>query len=123
MPRGGEWGLAVPVTSGWETLVKEAKMWGSEYRIDMVKRIWVSIADLVLTFPVSDYLTLTVNLDLGPEQQNVFDGDESKYELWQVKFQGSLRIQHLHQIVLSPTDQSDDIDFVEKNATVFAELI
>ena len=34
-----------------------------------------------------------------------------------------LRIQHLHQIILSPTDQSDDIDFVEKNATVFAELI
>ena len=40
-----------------------------------------------------------------------------------MKFLGYLRIQHLHQIVLSPTDQSDDIDFVEKNATVFAELI
>ena len=53
----------------------------------------------------------------------VFDGDESKYELWEVKFLGYLRIQHLHQIILSPTDQSDDIDFVEKNATVFAELI
>ena len=40
-----------------------------------------------------------------------------------MKFLGYLRIQHLHQIVLSPTDQSDDIDFIEKNATVFAELI
>ena len=40
-----------------------------------------------------------------------------------MKFLGSLRIQHWHQIILSPTDQSDDIDFVEKNATVFAELI
>ena len=40
-----------------------------------------------------------------------------------MKFLGYLRIQHLHQIVLSPTEQSDDIDAVEKNATVFAELI
>ena len=39
------------------------------------------------------------------------------------KFLGYLRIQHLHQIVQSSTDQSDDIDFIEKNATVFAELI
>ena len=61
---------------------------------------------------------------MGPEQQNFFfDSNESKYELWEVKFLGYLRIQHLHQIVLSPTDQSDDVDFIEKNATVFAELI
>ena len=40
-----------------------------------------------------------------------------------MKFLGYLRIQHLHQIILSLTDQSDDIDFIEKNATVFTELI
>ena len=40
-----------------------------------------------------------------------------------MKFLDYLRIQHLHPIILSPTDQSDDIDFVEKNATLFAELI
>ena len=40
-----------------------------------------------------------------------------------MKFLGYLRIQHLYQIILSPTDQSDDMDFIEKNATVFAELI
>ena len=40
-----------------------------------------------------------------------------------MKFLGYLRIQHLHQIKLSPIDQSDDIDFVEKNATAFTELI
>ena len=51
-----------------------------------------------------------------------FDDDESKYELWEVKFLGYRRIQHL-LIILSLTDQIDDIDFVEKNATVFAELI
>ena len=26
-------------------------------------------------------------------------------------------------MILSPTDQSDDMNFVEKNATVFAEFI
>ena len=52
-----------------------------------------------------------------------FYGDESKYELWEVKFLRYLRIQHLHQIILSPTGQIDDIDFVGKNATVFTELI
>ena len=52
-----------------------------------------------------------------------FDGDESKYELWEVKFLGHLRIQHLHRIILSPTDQSVYMDFVEKNATVFTVLI
>ena len=40
-----------------------------------------------------------------------------------VKFLEYLRIQQLHQIILSLTDQSDNMDFVEKNATVFAELI
>ena len=61
---------------------------------------------------------------MGPEQQNFFfDGDEFKYELWQVKFLWYLRIQYLHQIILSPTDESDDIDFTEKNATAFAELL
>ena len=43
-----------------------------------------------------------------------FDSNKSKYELWKVKFLGYLRIQHLHQIVLSLTDQSDDMHFVEK---------
>ena len=69
---------------------------------------------------------------MGSGQQNFlffffffffFDGDESKYKLWEVKFLGYLRIQYLHQIILSPTDQSDDMDFVERNATIFAELI
>ena len=40
-----------------------------------------------------------------------------------MKFLGYLRVQHLYRIVLSPTDQSDDIDFVGKNTTVFTEVI
>ena len=40
-----------------------------------------------------------------------------------MKFQEYLRIQHLHQIILSSTDQSDEMDFVKKSVTVFAALI
>ena len=40
-----------------------------------------------------------------------------------MKFLGYLRIQFLQQIMLSPTDQSDDMDFVEKNASVFTKFI
>ena len=50
---------------------------------------------------------------MSPEQLISFDADESKYELWDVKFLGYLRIQHLHQIVLSPTDQSDDTKIIQ----------
>ena len=65
-----------------------------------------------------------ISVAYGPRKAKLFfDGDVSKYELWGVKFLGCLRIQHLHQIILSPTDQSDDMDFVEKNATVFPKLI
>ena len=33
----------------------------------------------------------------GPRAAKLFfDGDGSKYELWEVKFLGYLRIQHLH---------------------------
>ena len=39
------------------------------------------------------------------------------------KFLGYLRILQLYQIMLSPINQSDDVDFCRKNVTVFAELI
>ena len=60
---------------------------------------------------------------MGPGKQKSFDGNETKYKLWEVMFLGYLRIQHSHQIIPLPTDQSDDMDFVEKNAIVFAKLI
>ena len=66
---------------------------------------------------------IATQIPTGYEPSAEKNGNESKYELWEVKFLGYLKIQHLHLIILSPTDQSDDIDFVEKNTTVFAELI
>ena len=55
----------------------------------------------------------------GPSPRNrlIFDGDESKYELWEVKFLGYLRLQKLHDVLTADTPST------EKNAQVFAELI
>ena len=35
----------------------------------------------------------------GPRRTLVFDGDEQKYELWQVKFLGNLRLQKRYDVV------------------------
>ena len=79
----------------------------------------------VLRIPqLKDKMTTRIRTGYGSITTKLFfDGDESKYKLWEVKFLGYLRIPHLFQILLSQTDQSDDKDFVEKNATVFVELI
>ncbi|KAK3892692.1 hypothetical protein Pcinc_003484 [Petrolisthes cinctipes] len=52
-----------------------------------------------------------------PSTRLIFDGDEAKYELWEVKFKGYLRVHKLHWVV---TDANPD---AEKNAQVFAELV
>lgn len=53
----------------------------------------------------------------GPRNRLIFDGDESKYELWEVKFLGYLRTQKLHDVLAADTPDA------EKNAQVFAELV
>ena len=69
-------------------------------------------------------MSTQIPIGFGPRAAKLlFHGDESNYELWKVKFLEYLRIQHLHQIIQSPKDQNDNIDFIEKNATVFTELI
>ena len=68
----------------------------------------------------------------------MFDGDESKYELWDVKFLGHLRLQKLYDAVIPKDDKSKDksdedeetsedesdeeAPDAEKNALAFAEL-
>ena len=53
----------------------------------------------------------------GPRARLLFDGDENKYELWEINFFGYLRIQKLLNVV-----NSDQLD-ANKNAEVFAELV
>ena len=51
----------------------------------------------------------------GPKTAKLFfDSNKFKYKWWEVKFLGYLSILQLYQIILSPIDQRDDIDFVEK---------
>ena len=58
----------------------------------------------------------------GPRRTLVFDGDEQKYELWEVKFLGHLRLQKLYDVVI-PTAGSTGAPDADKNANAFAELV
>ena len=53
----------------------------------------------------------------GSRCRLLFDGDETKYELWEVKFLGYLRTIKLHGVVNAEAPDA------EKNAQVFAELV
>ena len=61
---------------------------------------------------------MTASTGYGPRMRLIFDGDERKYELWEVKFLGFMRLQKLHNVFVS--EENPD---VEKNAEAFAELI
>jgi hypothetical protein len=57
----------------------------------------------------------------GPRRGLVFDGNEAKYELLEVKFLSFMRIQKLYKIFV-PSSDEDELDEV-KNADAFAELV
>ena len=54
----------------------------------------------------------------GPCKYRVFDGDEEKYELWEAKFLGYMRLRKLLDVI---TDAGTPD--VEKNAEAYAELV
>ena len=64
----------------------------------------------------------------GPSARSgrlMFNGDERKYELWEVKFLGYLQLQKLHAVILPP-EEGGHVDASlndKKNADAFAELI
>ncbi|XP_030600151.1 uncharacterized protein LOC115790486 [Archocentrus centrarchus] len=54
----------------------------------------------------------------------VFDGDAEKYELWETKFLGHLRLQGLKEVILKPEEEWEEEDGDDtKNADAYAELI
>ena len=53
----------------------------------------------------------------GPRAKILFNGDERKYELWEVKFMG-----YLHIIKLKETVESEEPN-AAKNVDLYAELI
>ena len=62
----------------------------------------------------------------GPRHRGLyFNGDETKYELWEVKFLGYMRLQKLCEIIDPRPDANVELtgEEVAKNADAFAELI
>ena len=51
----------------------------------------------------------------------MLDGDESKYELWEVKFLGYMRLQKMYDEVI-PKEGEETAPNEEKRASAFAEL-
>ncbi|CAM1296992.1 NT5C1A (predicted) [Pycnogonum litorale] len=58
----------------------------------------------------------------GPRQRLMFDGDESKYELWEVKFLGYMRLQKLHDVMVPLVDETEP-PTAGRNSDAFAELV
>ena len=52
----------------------------------------------------------------------LFNGDERKFELWEVKFLGYMRLQKLYDVVIPKENEENEPD-EGKKAEAFAELI
>ena len=63
-------------------------------------------------------MTSTAEQVMGPGRRLYFDGDEAKYELWEVKFFGHLRLKKLLDVVTGTDTPSAD-----ENGDVYAELV
>ena len=66
-------------------------------------------------------------LGYGPRHRILFDGDELRYELWEVKFLGFMKIRNLDAVLENIPDDdlledNEEIDEA-KNAEVYAELV
>ena len=70
-------------------------------------------------------MELDASTGYGPRMRLFFDGDEKKYELWEVKFLGYMRIRKLHDVISPPTTGpvTTTITAADKNAEAYAELI
>ena len=58
----------------------------------------------------------------GPRRGLLFNGDEIKYELWEVKFLTQMRLQKLYNIFV-PTEDATTEPTASKKADAFAELV
>ena len=63
----------------------------------------------------------TLATGYGPSRRLLFDGDEAKYELWEIKFLGYLRLHKLYDVILAEEEPKEGD--VEKNIDAFAQLI
>ena len=63
----------------------------------------------------------TLATGYGPSRLLMFDGDETKYELWEIKFLGFMRLHKLHDVILAEGELDEENRV--KNIDTFAQLI
>ena len=63
----------------------------------------------------------TLATGYGPSPRLMFDGDEAKHELWEIKFLGFMRLHKLHEVILAEGEL--DEENAVKNIDAFAQLI
>ena len=63
----------------------------------------------------------TLATGYGPSRRLMFDGDEAKYELWEIKFLGFMRLHKLQEVILAEGEL--DEENAVKNIDAFAQLI
>ena len=56
---------------------------------------------------------------MSPSSRLLYDGDETRYEIWLCKFMGHLPIQKLHEVISAADPKTVD---PAKNAEVFIQL-
>ena len=66
--------------------------------------------------------TTTNSTGYGPRRGLLFDGNESKYELWEVKFLGYMRLQKMYNVFVPDASEKDPPD-ASTQANAFAELV
>ncbi|CAB3995742.1 myosin heavy fast skeletal muscle [Paramuricea clavata] len=66
--------------------------------------------------------TTTNSTGYGPRRGLLFDGNESKYELWEVTFLGYMRLQKLYKVFVRDASEKDPPD-ASTQADAFAELV
>ena len=45
----------------------------------------------------------------GPIRRLMFDGDEAKYDLWEIKFLGFMRLHKLHEVILTEGNLDEEM--------------
>ena len=64
---------------------------------------------------------VTLATGYGPSRRLLFDGDEAKYELWEIKFLGYMRLHKVYDVIL--TENEPEEENVSKNIDAFVQLI
>ena len=67
-------------------------------------------------------MTTTNSTGYGPRRALLFEGNERKYELWEVKFLGYMRLQKLYDVFVRLESEKEPPN-EERQADAFAELV